>query len=235
MKRRFGLGFLLAGILFFGISYSWTHAALAHVANPSKCPVKLTSEAKKRTFGLFGTVTSSPVFTCIKNPVLGMNVTYGTSRFSPGFPAIIVLGPEGLNIDVASHEYAHTELAERSSVLKRTYRIPTWFDEGLAMQVDYREEFSIEALATYGRDQDLDDLFLEKISSPNLFFRTDERGRAHYAFARCVVGLWLKDGDSIRLNELVSNVAWTTNFPVHQFTKHEDQCRSFIAPIAPQT
>jgi hypothetical protein len=170
----------------------------------------------------------------MEDPIVGLHITYGTTRFAPGLPAIVALGSEGLNIDVASHEYIHTEIAERSSVLKRTYRIPTWFDEGIAMQVDHRDAFSMEALATYGRDQNLDDLFLEKIASPELFFRANERGKVHYAFARCVVGHWLKDEDSKRLHELVSNIAWRNDFPVDEFRKHEAQCRSFITSVVPE-
>lgn len=56
--------------------------------------------------------------------------------------AFIVLGPDGLDVDVLAHETMHAELSERVGWLTREMKIPAWFDEGLAMQVDYRESYS---------------------------------------------------------------------------------------------
>lgn len=53
---------------------------------------------------------------------------------------------EYLNVDVLAHELTHAELRERLSV-KALRRIPTWFDEGIALQNDYREQYSPERWA----------------------------------------------------------------------------------------
>jgi hypothetical protein len=54
----------------------------------------------------------------------------------------IVIGPNGLNVDVIAHEMMHGELSARAGYFRRSWLIPTWFDEGLAMYVDHREPFS---------------------------------------------------------------------------------------------
>lgn len=47
----------------------------------------------------------------------------------------IVIGPEGLNENVISHEFSHAELRER---LHNKKKVPAWFDEGLATMIDGR-------------------------------------------------------------------------------------------------
>ncbi len=50
---------------------------------------------------------------------------------------------EYLNVDVLAHELTHAELHERLSG-KALRRIPTWFNEGIALQNDYRDQYSSE-------------------------------------------------------------------------------------------
>jgi hypothetical protein len=61
----------------------------------------------------------------------------GTSLGTPT-GSWIVLGPEGLNDDVISHEMCHDELFTRLGWFKTKNSVPQWFDEGLALMVDYR-------------------------------------------------------------------------------------------------
>ena len=58
----------------------------------------------------------------------------------------ISVSTEYLNVDVLAHELTHAELHERLSI-KALHRTPTWFDEGIALQNDYREQYSPEAWA----------------------------------------------------------------------------------------
>lgn len=50
----------------------------------------------------------------------------------------IVLNKDGLNADVIAHEMSHDELMTRLGWWKTKTKIPTWFDEGLALMLDYR-------------------------------------------------------------------------------------------------
>lgn len=47
------------------------------------------------------------------------------------------IGPRGLNVDVVAHAIAHAEIKARAG-LEHWPRLPAWFDEGLATQVDGR-------------------------------------------------------------------------------------------------
>ena len=66
---------------------------------------------------------------------------YGSTIFV-GPVSCVVIGPKGQNVDVVSHELMHAELARRVGYFKRLMEIPAWFDEGLAMQVDYRAKYA---------------------------------------------------------------------------------------------
>ena len=58
----------------------------------------------------------------------------------------IVISNKGIDLDIISHEISHAELFERIGFIKYTFNIPTWFNEGLAMQVDYRSYYSEDTL-----------------------------------------------------------------------------------------
>ena len=69
---------------------------------------------------------------------------YGLTGNKPGlthtspFGAYIVLTERGLNVDVIAHELMHAELHQQFGWWLRQTEVPTWFDEGLALMVDYR-------------------------------------------------------------------------------------------------
>lgn len=65
----------------------------------------------------------------------------------------IAVQPGGIQQDILSHELCHALLAEKVGWLRHRFVVPTWFDEGLALQIDYRESFS-----------------------PRFFYRAAERG-----------------------------------------------------------
>src|SRR6218665_788405 len=50
----------------------------------------------------------------------------------------IVLNKDGFNADVIAHEMSHNELMTRIGWWKTKTKIPTWFDEGVALMLDYR-------------------------------------------------------------------------------------------------
>ena len=60
--------------------------------------------------------------------------------------AVIVLGAEAIDLDIIAHECSHAEFCKRIGFYNWTFKIPTWFDEGLAMQNDYRDYYSDDTL-----------------------------------------------------------------------------------------
>jgi hypothetical protein len=101
-------------------------------------------EAKARVADLLGPLESEPIV--VLPPTKSSAVRYGVPEVAPGgsfsvpWVTYIVLAPDGRNVDVMAHELVHAELAERLGYLRYSIELPTWFDEGLAMQVDHRDE-----------------------------------------------------------------------------------------------
>ncbi|AFK03658.1 hypothetical protein Emtol_2522 [Emticicia oligotrophica DSM 17448] len=71
--------------------------------------------------------------------------------FSIGTPlgSWIILNKDGLNTDVIAHEMCHDELMTRLGWWKTKQEIPTWFDEGLALMLDYRFVSSQDSIQRY--------------------------------------------------------------------------------------
>jgi len=59
----------------------------------------------------------------------------------------VVVSPDGVDLDVLSHELTHAELHTRIYKDKWSDKniIPIWFDEGIAIQNDYREKYNENA------------------------------------------------------------------------------------------
>lgn len=62
----------------------------------------------------------------------------GCSLGLPWGDSFLVLGPEGNSPDVMAHELCHDELFARLGWLTIKRQVPQWFNEGLALMVDYR-------------------------------------------------------------------------------------------------
>jgi hypothetical protein len=65
------------------------------------------------------------------------------------FGSWIILNQDGLNVDVIAHEMCHDELMTRLGWWKTKNEIPTWFDEGLALMLDYRFVSSQDSIQRY--------------------------------------------------------------------------------------
>ncbi|NJL13348.1 MAG: hypothetical protein HC913_10325 [Microscillaceae bacterium] len=111
---------------------------------PSLHPLlfKMVQTARKRVHHFWGSTKARPVLVFCADEAefayFGRN--YGTPamvNLNPLGTYIIVL-PDGANIDVLSHEISHAELYSRLGWYTKMRQIPAWFDEGLALMVDYR-------------------------------------------------------------------------------------------------
>lgn len=112
--------------------------------------------------------------------------SFGSTDFLPG-RTCIVLGPDGRNVDVFAHELVHAEIADRLGFWTRWRQLPVWFDEGAAMQVDYRSAFNPR-----GSVSDADRRKIRKrISSASFFAVSPDQLTVHYATAKQVVAEWL--------------------------------------------
>jgi hypothetical protein len=141
----------------------------------------------------------------------------GCSIGTPWGDSYIVLNMDGLNTDVIAHEMCHDELFTRLGWWKTTRQIPQWFNEGLALMVDYRFvpktdsiqryiDYKDEYLYISGGGQIA--LHLEEISSMHDFFNGNER---HVMLAYMTSGMevarWLLEAGEAKIPLLVEQVA----------------------------
>ena len=60
--------------------------------------------------------------------------------------SFIVISNQGVDLDIMAHEISHAEFYKRIGFYNWSFKIPRWFDEGLAMQNDNRNYFSEDTL-----------------------------------------------------------------------------------------
>ena len=174
----------------------------------SKYLAKAEERNKKFWRGKEGRAKIIYTHTSALHATYGIASTPATVFYTP-FRAIMVVGSDGVNLDVLSHELCHAELYHRLGWWRKQTKIPTWFDEGLAMQLDYRPEYNETAYVTL-----LDTLsFFPDIktkATPQLFWEGGiEASKQHYILARHEVRRWLRrvkrKGLYDMIDELVEN------------------------------
>ncbi len=108
----------------------------------------LVNEARNRVLEFWGNIESNPTVIISNNTEtlakLGGDHDTATAVFF-GANSYISISDEYLNVDVLSHEMTHAELHKRlyKGKLPQTL-MPIWFDEGVATQNDYRDQYSDE-------------------------------------------------------------------------------------------
>lgn len=129
----------------------------------------LLSGARARIERAFEAPRATPLVVFFQDPRLFWPLkvnAYGSTSFV-GARACVMVGPEGRNLDVVAHELMHAELAERVGYWRRFTQIPTWFDEGLAMQVDFRPNYDLP------RDTPTDTAYVRQLESVRKFSDPD--------------------------------------------------------------
>ncbi|WCN08729.1 hypothetical protein [Marinomonas mediterranea] len=161
-----------------------------------KKTLALLENARQRIAAKYGDPVASPVTVVLGNKKeqerYGLNGPPGTFLFAP-WGGYLLLAFDKAEIDVTAHELVHAEIFSRVGYFKRQFEIPTWFDEGAAMQVDYRKKYtsfnaidqaeftqliSLDTPAkfwTSDKNQNIDNYRKSKAAIAKLFISTDEK------------------------------------------------------------
>ena len=105
------------------------------------------NDAKARVEQLLWKSTASPQILFLDDkPVFGLlnYNNYGSSISLP-HKTCLLIGSKGANVDVIAHELVHAEIAHQIGYWEYFW-LPRWLDEGIAMQVDFRERYNAFAL-----------------------------------------------------------------------------------------
>ncbi len=102
----------------------------------------IVKKAKQRNTEFWGEFTATPIIIFCAN--LEEYKYFGAMPQAPAMVymsflgAYIVVQVDGTDLDVIAHEFCHAELQKRVGWWRKSMQIPAWFDEGLALQLDYR-------------------------------------------------------------------------------------------------
>lgn len=143
----------------------------------------LLRQARGRIENIFGKPDADPLVVFFNDPrafwPLDLNL-YGQAP-TIGGRACLIIGPEGQDVDIVAHEFMHTEMHHRVGSWNMLREVPAWFDEGVAMQVDYRKRYDMN------REQLPDSTYVRKLVS----YKEFSRGQSSYAAAKREVNSWL--------------------------------------------
>ncbi len=153
---------------------------------------ELQLQAKVRIEKTFGAPRALPIVVFFRDSKifwpLKMN-SYGSAGSAINHHCVF-MGPQGLNVDVVAHELMHQELQARVGSWRMFTEVPVWFNEGVAMQVDLRPQYSLAP-----RESNASDIgkvrALKSVSQFNQGNNTQLT--QHYAFAKAEVAQWLSD------------------------------------------
>ena len=148
--------------------------------------ITLISDARSRITKQFGAPTSKPTIIIAEGKKEQQQFKlYGASGkllIAP-WGNYMILSNSLRSIDVAAHELVHAEIAERLGYLTRMRKIPTWLDEGIALQVDHRPR--------YTNLSNIDQIEFERVvslSTPKLFWSQEsEQNIKNYQGAKMAV------------------------------------------------
>jgi hypothetical protein len=144
--------------------------------------LSIISAGKKRITSTYGTMASFPkiVIATNKNEVASFAInSIGQTHPTP-IGQCVVIGPDGQNIDVVSHELLHAEVVHRVGWINYKFKIPFWFGEGIATIVDHREHILVKNISLT-RDK------VEGVKLKDLDFFTDGNTYENYLAARLAV------------------------------------------------
>lgn len=148
----------------------------------------LLAAARERIGTAFGAPRAKPIVVFLQDEEdfwpLKLNA-HGSTNFV-GNRTCVIVGPNGRSVDVVAHELMHAELADHVGYWRRLTEVPTWFDEGIAMQVDFRPRYDFSLAKPANTD------YVRKLGTTQAFFQSGGNELVqNYASAKYEVAHWL--------------------------------------------
>ena len=178
--------------------------------------MEMIGQAKDRVNNFFGGLSfqDNTIFIIYDDENLRRKIGEDHAAIIFSFPSeirYICVSDEYLELDILAHEITHAELhACLSAEAQKT--IPTWFDEGLAMQNDYRERYS-EAQWIQQTNNGENAVALEDMDTPSDFYAGEaEDRRFRYLNAKHELDVWMTAHGQHGLLELLDRLNGGADF-----------------------
>ena len=166
------------------------------------------AEERDRSFWSGLRYSDETIFIICDDEKLIRKIGEDHSTVTISFPSekhYICISDEYLELDILAHEINHAELRARLKSEAQA-KIPTWFDEGLALQNDYREIYGKEQWISQ-TDNGKNVVVLEDMDTPAEFYagEASER-RFRYLNAKYELNVWLAAHGQQGLLELIDKL-----------------------------
>lgn len=177
--------------------------------------LELIKTAKNRIREKFGVFTSSPIIISSYNTEWREKYTNNSYASTTSLPfkdnkAYIFIGENGHNIDIISHELVHAEVFSYLGYFNQKFKIPVWFNEGIAMQVDLRDQYKTPPK---NRKE------LSQLKYGWQFYNVNSNELTeNYSLVKNEVYKWLNQKGQIPLNQFLVKIRNGKNFK-HMYNK----------------
>ncbi|WP_019677204.1 hypothetical protein [Arsukibacterium perlucidum] len=116
---------------------------IAKASSRSNASLDFISKGAQRVSDTFGATIASPMI-ILTDSAQESDKFFASDTATPHvspFGTCLVVGPKGQNVDVMAHEFVHAEIYARLGWVAWVLEMPRWFEEGVALLVDFREPF----------------------------------------------------------------------------------------------
>lgn len=172
--------------------------------------INMIEQAKGRVYEFFGGADfqDDTVFVIYDDEKLTRKIGADHETVILNYPSethYICVSDEYLDLDILAHEISHAELHARLSD-EAEKKIPTWFDEGIAMQNDYRERYAEEQWVEQTGNGEKT-VALEDMDTPSEFYAGEAEDRRFcYLNAKHELSVWMTTNKQQGLLELLERL-----------------------------
>jgi hypothetical protein len=188
-----------------------------------KRALELVAESEQRLVRYYGNVASTPKLFFCSTETCFRSFGGSTNRAKTFGDYGSLFSPRGLSVPILSHERSHSELYSRTGGFLTMRRVPSWFDEGLAVAVS-EEPTHAESVCEEARKDGVPLPSLAELESKSQWleavrkYRNPELNPKNlaivYATAGCEVRSWLRRVGGPGFRSFIEQMRSGTEFSV---------------------
>jgi len=182
--------------------------------------IKIIPKAKKYATDVWGKLESQPAIYACSTKECAKSLGIGARAYQ--FNNHLVLSPKAISKELIAHEWSHAELYKRVGGFFGWRKIPSWFDEGLAVFVSHEPRHDKRAWKKI-KDNNMSHPSLSELLTTKQWNQATHKYNKNidmndivvtYATAGHEVEKWYKRVELNGLNELIKKVKNGTSFEV---------------------